>query len=91
MAAAQQGGGWWGLWSVWEQRREEFDWYADVVTSEGGLSCPVCGEPLRPGPGGPSELGATVAAYCRFAGDHKFRAPADVIRPQPGARMGRTG
>lgn len=83
-----QPGGWWGLFSAWEDRTMEFDWWAQQVETDGGLSCPRDGEPLLPAPPGPSNAGAGITLYCRFCGWH---APGDVIRPQPGVMMGRDG
>lgn len=89
MTAAQ--GGWWGLISVFEHQREEFDAWQNIVETEGGIACPVCGEPLQSAGTGPSDVNSRVDRFCRFAGDHQFRVPRDVIRPAEGARMGRFG
>lgn len=86
-----QTGSWWGLVSAIKQRDFEFGYWQDIVTSEGGLSCPVCGEPLQPAGTGPSDVNAAVQKHCRFGGDHRFHVPEDVVAPQRGARMGRYG
>jgi hypothetical protein len=74
---------WWQLHDVRAQAAMEFGWWADTVTSEGGLLCPHDGEPLTVGP---PESGALK--FCRFDG---WQAPRDVIRPERGARMGPGG
>jgi hypothetical protein len=84
-------GGWWGLINVIETRQEEFDTWQNIVEAEGGIACPVCGEPLQSAGTGPSDVNSQVDRFCRYAGDHKFHTPRDIIRPQPGARMGRYG
>lgn len=81
-------GKWYGLASIFEDQEREFDWWQQEVMSNGGLACPVCGEPLSSGP--PSAAG-TVTRFCRYAGDHKFEAPRDVVVPRHGVRMGRFG
>lgn len=81
-------GKWYGLSAILKDRQAEFEAWQGIVETEGGLACPVCGEPLQPGP---ASAAGTVTAYCRFAGDHRFHAPDDVVRPHRGVRMGRFG
>lgn len=81
-------GAWWGLDAILQSREEEFTAWESIVQVSGGLACPVCGEPLQTGP--PSAAG-TVAAYCPFAGDHKYHVPRDVVPPRRGVKMGRFG
>ena len=81
-------GKWYGLAAIFEDQNREFDVWQDIVQSEGGVACPVCGEPLSSGPPGAA---GTVSRYCRYAGDHKFRVPRDVVTPRRGTRMGRYG
>jgi hypothetical protein len=81
-------GKWYGLSAIFAGQKFEREAWNTIVETEGGLACPVCGEPLTTGPG---SAAGTVSRYCRFAGDHKFRAPDDVVRPVEGARMGRYG
>jgi hypothetical protein len=88
MADQGQPNGWWGLDSVRKDRAYEFDWWSQLVQAEGGESCPRDGEPLLTAPPGPSGAGSGIVAYCRFCGWH---VPQDVVRPQPGAMMGRDG
>jgi hypothetical protein len=87
-AAPAQTGGWWGLHSVLEDRAMEFDWWAQLVETDGGEACPRDGEPLLPAPPGPSGAGSGINMYCKFCGWH---SPQDVVRPVPGAMMGRDG
>jgi hypothetical protein len=82
-------GGWYALAAILEDQQLEFDTWGAIVAAEGGLSCPVCGEPLQTAP--PGGAGSGVTTYCRYAGDHKYRVPGDVVRPARGARMGRYG
>jgi hypothetical protein len=82
-------GKWYGLGAIFQDRQAEFGAWAQIVETEGGLACPVCGEPLSTAP--PTDAGSGVTLYCRFAGDHRFEVPADVVRPQPGVKMGRYG
>lgn len=70
-----QTGSWRGLSSVLKQSRQEFDAY----WSRPPADCPVCGEPLTPGPSTPR--GATVQLFCRFGGDHEFVYPRDWHPP----------
>jgi hypothetical protein len=79
---------WYGLDAILKNRETEFVWWENEVAADGGLACPVCGEPLLNGP--PSAAG-TVSRYCRFSGDHTFRAPHDVVVPRRGQKMGRFG
>jgi hypothetical protein len=83
-------GAWWALDAIFKDQQLEFETWEQVVVSDGGLSCPVCGEPLSSAP--PSTgSGRAVSRFCRFAGDHRYEAPGDVVAPQPGVRMGRYG
>lgn len=81
-------GKWYGLSAILQDREFEFQAWEQIVSTDGGMACPVCGEPLSSGPG---SLAGTVSRYCRFAGDHEYRAPNDVVRPTHGAKMGRYG
>ena len=82
-------GKWYGLAAIYESQRQEFDWWQQQVEAAGGLACPVCGEPISNGGG--SRADGDTQFYCRFAGDHSYHVPDDVIRPQRGAKMGRFG
>jgi hypothetical protein len=79
-------GAWYGLSAIFKDQNREFDWWADEVRSEGGLACPIDGEPLTTGPS--TDAGADVTRFCKFCG---WRAPRDVVVPRKGTRMGRTG
>jgi len=71
-------GSWWGLHSVYEQQRSEFEAYI----SNPPLACPNCGEPLRYAPSTGSASG--IERYCPY---DSFRYPQDWIapsRPWPG-------
>jgi hypothetical protein len=71
-------GSWWGLVSVLEQSRQEFEAYA----SRPPEACPRCGEPLSYAP--TTDSGSGVERYCRFDG---FQYPRDWTvpsRPMPG-------
>lgn len=81
-------GAWYALDAIFKSQRDEFENWERIVASDGGTACPVCGEPLQTGP--PSAAG-TVSRICRFAGDHQFRAPRDVVTPRRGRKMGRFG
>lgn len=81
-------GKWYGLAAIFTDRQREFEAWEQIVISDGGTACPVCGEPLSTGP--PSAAG-TVSRFCRFAGDHEYHAPRDVVPPRYGQRMGRSG
>jgi len=81
-------GAWYALGAIFEDRQREFESWEQILTADGGLSCPVCGEPLQTGP--PAAAGA-VTMFCPFAGDHVFEAPADVVPPRYGQMMGRRG
>lgn len=70
-----QANGWWGLHSVFEESRQEFDAY----WSRPPADCPVCGEPLMPGPS--TAAGAGVELYCRYGGGHEFIYPRDWHPP----------
>jgi len=81
-------GAWYGLAAIFADQRREFENWEQNVVAEGGIACPVCGEPLSSGP--PSAAG-TVTKFCRYAGDHQYQVPRDVVAPRHGARMGRYG
>lgn len=66
-----QTGSWWGLHSVFEESRQEFDAY----WSRAPVDCPFCGEPLTPGPS--TKAGSGMELFCRYAGDHEFVYPRD--------------
>jgi len=82
-------GKWYGLGAIFQDKDLEFDTWAQIVQTEGGVACPVCGEPLSSAP--PTQAGSGVTKFCRFAGDHRFWAPDDVVVPRHGVRMGRFG
>lgn len=69
---ATQAGSWWGLHSVFEQSRMEFEAYRSMVP----MACPVDGEPLTPGP--TTASGAGVERFCRF---DSYRYPRDHVSP----------
>lgn len=79
---------WNALSAIFEDRQREFEWWEQTVTADGGLACPVCGEPLQTGP--PAAAG-TVTRFCPFAGDHAYEAPRGVVPPRYGQMMGRRG
>ena len=58
----QQTGGWWGLHSVFEQSRQEFDAYWSAPP----VACPNDGEPLINAPSAKS--GSGVELYCKYDG-----------------------
>jgi len=68
-------GSWWGLHSVFEESRQEFE----AEWSRPPVACPVCGEPLVNAPSTAS--GSGVELYCRFSGDHDYRYPRDFHPP----------
>lgn len=70
-----QTGGWWGLHSVFEQSRQEFDAYWSAPP----VACPTCGEPLKQGSSAKS--GSGVELYCNYGGDHEFLYPRDWHPP----------
>lgn len=72
---AGQAGSWWGLHSVLQESREEFDQY----WARPPVDCPVCGQPLTPAPSAKS--GSSVELFCKYAGDHTFRYPQDWHPP----------
>jgi hypothetical protein len=76
MSEQPQTGSWWGLHSVFEQSRQEFEAYVSMPP----MACPVCGEPLINGPA--TDSGSGIELYCKFAGDHRFHYPSDWIAPQ---------
>ena len=80
-------GAWYGLAAIFADQKLEFEAWEQIVAADGGLACPVCGEPLSSGP----PQAGTVSRYCRFGGDHQYRAPRDVVPPRQGQRMGRSG
>lgn len=80
---AEETGGWWGLHSVFEESRQEFE----AFVSRPPLACPFCGEPLVNAPS--TKSGSGVELYCKFAGDHQYRYPRDFeppVRLDSGAR-----
>lgn len=79
-------GGFYALAAIFADKREQFDWWQDQVVSEGGLACPIDGEPLTTGPS--TDAGASVVKFCKFCG---WRAPRDVVAPRRGVKMGRSG
>ena len=79
-------GKWYGLSAIFRHQDQEFESWRDTVAPDGGLACPVDGEPLTTGPSTPA--GASVLKFCRFCG---YRAPRDTVVPQRGTMMGRTG
>lgn len=80
---SEQTGSWWGLVSVLRESKQEFDAYWSYPP----VACPVCGEPLTPGPSTPA--GASVERYCRYSGDHEFVYPRDWHPPvRPGTGVG---
>jgi hypothetical protein len=79
-------GAYYGLAAILRDQTWEFDWWTGEVDSTGGLACPIDGEPLSSPPA--TDAGASVIRYCRYCG---WRAPRDVISPQHGVKMGRTG
>lgn len=68
---------WNQLLDTCKQARIEFE--NDPYVRGTPESCPLCGEPLLPGP--PSEAGIL---YCRFDG---WQAPRDWTRPEPPAGL----
>ena len=66
-------GSWWGLVSVFEQSRQEFE----AFTSRPPSACPNCGEPLMYAPA--TKAGSGVERYCKFDG---WQYPSDYIAPQ---------
>lgn len=70
-----QANGWWGLHSVLEESRQEFDAY----WSRPPLDCPVCGQPLLNAPSAKS--GSGIELFCNYAGDHEYRYPQDHQPP----------
>jgi hypothetical protein len=67
-----QTGSWWGLHSVFEHSREEFESYA----SRPPVACP-CGEPLSNAPA--TMAGSGCQLYCRYDG---WQYPRDWLVPQ---------
>ena len=68
-------GSWWGLHSVFEESRQEFE----AEWSRPPVACPVCGEPLVNAPSTAS--GSGVELYCDNAGDHEYHYPRDFHPP----------
>ena len=66
-------GSWWGLHSVFEQSKQEFE----AFRSNPPVACPRCGEPLRYSP--PTKAGSGVERYCPYDG---FQYPRDWTTPQ---------
>ncbi len=64
---------WWGLHSVFEHSREEFESYA----SRPPVACPDCGEPLSNAPA--TMAGSGCQLYCRYDG---WQYPRDWLVPQ---------
>lgn len=79
-------GAWYGLGSIFRHQAQEFESWQQIVRADGGLACPIDAEPLSGPPNSPA--GAAVAKFCRFCG---WQAPRDVVTPQRGVPMGRTG
>lgn len=79
-------GAFYGLAAIFRDQKFEFDWWQQEVQSNGGMACPIDGEPLSSPPA--TDAGASVIRFCRFCG---WRAPRDVVSPRPGVKMGRTG
>lgn len=75
LLVAEQQGGWWGLHSVFEQSRQEFDAY----WSNPPVACPICGQPLVNAPS--TKSGSGIELYCNYAGDHEFQYPRDWNPP----------
>ncbi len=65
-------GPWWGLHSVMEQSRQEFEAYASTPP----VACPHDGEPLGNAPVTASRSGAEL--FCRYDG---WAYPADQMAP----------
>jgi hypothetical protein len=86
MAGEPSTGAYYGLAAIFADQNREFEWWQQEVVSDGGLACPIDGEPLTTGPS--TDAGSTVARFCRFCG---WQAPRDVVMPRRGVRMGRTG
>ena len=72
---SEQPNGWWGLHSVFEQSRQEFE----AFISRPPLACPFCGEPLKQAPS--TKSGSGIELYCDYAGDHQYRYPQDYQPP----------
>ena len=69
---AQQGS-WWGLHSVYQQQRSEFE----AFISRPPLACPNDGEPLAYAP--TTGSGSGIERYCRYC---FWKYPGDYIAPQ---------
>jgi hypothetical protein len=65
-------GSWWGLHSVFEQSRQEFE----AFVSRPPVACPVDGEPLRYAPATAS--GSGKERYCPYCG---WSYPGDYTTP----------
>jgi hypothetical protein len=75
MPGEQNPNGWWGLHSIYEESRQEFDAYWSAPP----VACPVCGQPLVSAPSAKS--GSGVELFCDYAGDHEFLYPRDWHPP----------
>lgn len=75
MAEQQNANGWWGLHSIFEQSRQEFE----AFVSSPPIACPECGEPLKQAPS--TDAGTGIELYCDFGGDHEFLYPRDWRPP----------
>jgi hypothetical protein len=69
---ASEGGSWWGLHSVYQQSRAEFE----AFISSPPMACPVDGEPLSNAPSTGS--GSGIERYCRY---HPWAFPRDWLTP----------
>ena len=73
MSEQPQTGSWWGLVSIFEQSRSEFEAFVSRPLD----ACPNCGEPLAYAPA--TKAGSGVERYCRYDG---WQYPRDYIPPQ---------
>jgi hypothetical protein len=64
---------WWGLHSVFEQNRQEFEAFISAPIP----ACPHDGEPLVLAP--TTAAGASIERFCRFDG---FAWPRDYVTPR---------
>lgn len=74
-APAVQQGSWYELLAIFQQRDEEFSFWADRPP----MACPRCGEPLRNAPTAGS--GSSVELFCKYDG---WSYPRDYDRPVAG-------
>jgi hypothetical protein len=86
MASSPSTLSWYALGAIYRAQQEEFDQWAQIVQTEGGLACPRDGEPLQSAP--PTRAGSGVTKFCRFC---RWSAPDDVVPLQRGVKMGRNG